>query len=122
MWTTSPTSSSPERRTSDLHDRGPDPGTKSITFATRVPISGRYEVRLSYTANPNRSSKVPVIIQHADGREARSVNQRQRPPIDKLWVSLGTYSFSADSDAVIIVSNEGADGYVIADAVQFLSE
>ncbi|MCA9074695.1 MAG: FAD-dependent oxidoreductase [Planctomycetaceae bacterium] len=105
-----------------LHDRGPDPGTKSITFATRVPISGRYEVRLSYTANPNRSSKVPVIIQHADGREARSVNQRQRPPIDKLWVSLGTYSFSADSDAVIIVSNEGADGYVIADAVQFLSE
>jgi len=29
--------------------------------------------------------------------------------------------FSADTPAVVEITNEGADGYVIADAVQFIS-
>ncbi|MEZ6052096.1 MAG: FAD-dependent oxidoreductase, partial [Planctomycetaceae bacterium] len=104
------------------HDHGSAPGTKSLKYSVRVPKSGRYEVRLSYTANPNRATNVPVMIEHANGRESRTVNQKQLPPIEKLWVSLGTFEFSAEEDASIVVSNEGADGYVIADAVQLLPE
>ncbi len=104
------------------HDQGSSPGTKSISFETRVPTSGLYEVRISYTANPNRATNVPVTIVHAEGRAAHTLNQKQQPSIDKMWFSLGTYKFSTDADAVITVSNEKADGYVIADAVQLLPE
>ncbi|MEZ6053672.1 MAG: FAD-dependent oxidoreductase, partial [Planctomycetaceae bacterium] len=67
------------------HDHGSAPGTKSLKYSVRVPKSGRYEVRLSYTANPNRATNVPVMIEHANGRESRTVNQKQLPPIEKLW-------------------------------------
>ena len=48
------------------------------------------------------------------------VNQRTAPPIQRLFVSLGEYSFTKEIRAVVKVSNNKTDGYVIADAVQFL--
>ncbi len=105
-----------------LHDGNSGHGTKRVCFAARVPESGRYEVRLAYTANPNRAMNVAVTIEHAGGRSQQRVNQKQQPPIEKMWVSLGTYEFSAETDAAVIISNEEADGYVIADAVQLLPQ
>ena len=29
--------------------------------------------------------------------------QKEQPPIENLWVSLGTYEFSGDIEAVVIV-------------------
>ena len=46
------------------------------------------------------------------------MNQRQPPPIDKQFVSLGTYRFSRERPAVITVSNQDPDGYVVIDAVR----
>jgi hypothetical protein len=85
-----------------------------------LPRAGRYEVRISYTANPNRASNVPVTIAAADGDATRLVNQRQAPPIDGSWISLGAHTFKAGK-AVVTISNRDTDGHVIADAVQFLS-
>jgi hypothetical protein len=39
-------------------------------------------------------------------------------PADHL-VSLGTYDFSDKAAASVFVSNEGADGYVVIDAVNW---
>ena len=47
------------------------------------------------------------------------VNQRQKPPIDGLWVSIGEFEFG--TEASVRVSNLNTDGYVIADGVQWLS-
>jgi hypothetical protein len=102
------------------HDGNADKGQKSARFELKVPKDGRYEVRFAYTTNPNRATNVPVTIESADGSKTVSVNERVEPPIDKAFVSLGTFSFSAQKPAVIIVKNDGTDGYVIIDAVQLL--
>jgi hypothetical protein len=51
-----------------------------------------------------------------------TVNQKQPAPIDGLFLSLGTFDFTADQPAAVVLSNAGADGYVIIDAVQWLPQ
>ncbi len=48
------------------------------------------------------------------------VNEQQTPAIDKLFQPVGTFHFDADRPAVIVISNDGCDGYVIVDAVQLV--
>ena len=40
------------------------------------------------------------------------------PPIDNLFVSLGTYDFKGSG--VIEITTTGTDGYVVADAIVFI--
>jgi hypothetical protein len=49
------------------------------------------------------------------------VNQRKPGPIDRAWVSLGTFRFEKGKGGSVEIGNAGADGHVIADAVQWLS-
>ena len=79
---------------------------------------GRYEVRISYPPNKNRASNVPVHIHHAEGATTVLVDQRQDPSPDGLFHSVGRFKFSGK--ARVILGSDGVDGYVIADAVQFL--
>ena len=81
---------------------------------------GRYEVQLSYSHNGNRATNVPVVVRHSGGEKTILVNQKKVPPIDKLFVSLGEFDFSADTPATVSISNKSTDGYVIIDAVQWL--
>ncbi|MDZ4289442.1 MAG: FAD-dependent oxidoreductase, partial [Prosthecobacter sp.] len=64
---------------SSRHDENTEKGQKSITYKLSIPKAGRYEVRLSYAAAPNRASNVPVTIQHAQGTAQATVNQRAQP-------------------------------------------
>lgn len=102
------------------HDGNADKGHKSARFELKVPKDGRYEVRFAYTTNPNRATNVPVTIEAANGSKTVMVNEREEPPIDKAFVSLGKFSLSASKPAIIVVKNDGTDGYVIIDAVQLL--
>ncbi|MEO6785416.1 MAG: DUF1553 domain-containing protein [Chthoniobacteraceae bacterium] len=97
-------------------------GKKTITFAPKLPKSGRYEVRFAYPPHTNRAKKVPVHVFHADGQETVFVDETQEPPIDGRFVSLGKFRFEQDGAGFVLVSNEGTKGYVVADAIQFLSE
>lgn len=103
------------------HDGNKNKGEMTATFATVLPTSGEYEVRLTYTALANRASNVPVTVRHAEGETALNINQRESPPIDGVSISLGTHPFKAGEPATVILSNHGTDGYVIADAVQWLA-
>ncbi|GIW78200.1 MAG: hypothetical protein KatS3mg105_0007 [Gemmatales bacterium] len=105
-----------------LHDDNADKGQKTVTFVPAFKKAGRYEVRLAYTPGANRATNVPVTILHRDGETNRKVNQRHVPPIDGRFVSLGTYHFDENDQWYVLISNEGTDGYVIVDAVQFLPE
>ena len=42
--------------------------------------------------------------------------------MDGRFVSLGKFRFEQDGAGFVLVSNEGTKGYVVADAIQFLSE
>jgi len=103
-----------------LHDGNADKGRKTVTFQPEFPGPGLYEVRLAYSANDNRATNVPVSLLTFDGEVDRVVDMRKPPPLDGRFVSLGTFRFDATNQWFVMVSNEGTDGYVIVDAVQFL--
>jgi len=103
-----------------LHDNDESKGAKSLRFPVRVPRAGKYEVRMSYTANANRATNVPVTVRHAGGSDVVKVDQRRTPPIDTAFVALGEFSFEPGGAAWVEISNDGTDGHVIADAVQLV--
>lgn len=103
-----------------VHDDNTGRGEKSLTFQPENLPPGRYEVRLAYCAAGGRTSRAHVTVFSADGEETLLVNQRQRPNVDGLWHSLGKFRFEAGGQAFVLLSNEGADGHLIGDAVQFL--
>jgi hypothetical protein len=105
-----------------LHDRNQKRGEKSVTFEGSEILSGKYLVRVAYAPGENRSSKTQVRVFSADGDQAFSIDQKKAPSDDGLWQTLGTFNFEKGGQAFVIISNEGADGHVIADAVQFLPE
>ncbi|MCO6456770.1 MAG: FAD-dependent oxidoreductase [Pirellulaceae bacterium] len=115
-WLSS-SSVSPFVETGYRHDNDEGKGEKSARFETPLE-PGEYEVRLSYSPNPNRSGSVPVAIHHAGGVERVTVDQRRPPDDPHGFVSLGRFRF--DRQAAVVVSNEGTRGHVIIDCVQFL--
>lgn len=102
------------------HDDNAGKGEYTITYIPEFPESAEYEVRLAYNHAASRASNVPVTIQHAEGRTVVHVDQTQQPPIDGIFVSLGRFRFEEGQDGSVTLSNEGTQGYVIADAVQFV--
>jgi len=105
-----------------LHDQNEGKGQKSARYEIAVPTDGEYEVRLAYTPNPNRATNVPVTVESADGsKRTTRVNQRLAPPAERHFISVGVYAFAAARPAVVTVSNEGTNGYVIIDAVQLVA-
>ncbi len=104
-----------------VHDNNSDRGKSSIVFSTRLPTDGTYEVRLSHSPGDSRSSRVAIKIATAQGDVELQLDGRKNtlPP---MWSSLGKFAFSKSHDAVVTISNRDSDGYVIADAVQFIAE
>lgn len=102
------------------HDGGIGDSKQTAKYTPKITKTGVYEVRMSYSATNNRATKAKVTIVHADGSKDVLVNQRRVPQIDKAWMPLGEYRFAQGQAGYVIISNEGADGHVIIDAVQFL--
>lgn len=102
------------------HDANQGKGEKTTTFKAKLPKSGRYAVRVTVAAYGNRATNVPVRVRAADGEHRFTVDQRRPPERDDPFKVLGKFQFDAAAPAVVIISNAGTDGYVIADAVQFL--
>jgi hypothetical protein len=103
-----------------LHDGNSGRGEKSLTFQAMLPHSGKYEVRFAYTSGTNRADKVEVMVASEEGEKTIYINQKQKPPIDEAFVSLGQYQFEKTGQCYVLVSNEGANGHVTADAVLFI--
>lgn len=90
-------------------------------FEFTVPASGKYEVRTAHQPHENRATNTRVTVESADGSKTVTVNQRKEAPIAGGWVSLGVYRFDAGKPGAVVISAEGADGIVHADAVQILN-
>ena len=102
-----------------IHDGNESKGEKSVTF--RKDLSpGMYNVQIAYSSHSNRATDVPVTITHMGGDTTIIVNQQKSPNIDDLFFSLGTYKFG--EIGIVTISNAHTNGYVIADAVRFVSE
>jgi hypothetical protein len=105
-----------------LHDENSGKGSKTLTFTPNFPASGRYEVRLAYVAQSDRAKNVPVHIFHAMGDTTVHVDQTQEPDIENRFTSLGTFTFEKGNNSYLIISNEGTEGFITVDLLQFLPE
>jgi hypothetical protein len=95
-------------------------GKHTATFTAKLPAAGKYQVRLAAPPNANRSSKVQVTVKQGSTALATvTVNQKTAPGDDQLFHNLGSYDFSATEPVSVTVTNAGADGYVVVDAVQW---
>jgi hypothetical protein len=103
-----------------IHDEDKGKGEKTLTFHPMIPKTGKYEVRLAYSAATNRCDKVPVTIFSADGEKMVYVDEKKTPEIEGLFHSLGQYTFEKSGQGFVIIETEGTKGHVIADAVVFI--
>jgi hypothetical protein len=101
-----------------LHDNNEEQGRRKVCFTPNLAKAGKYEVRLFYSPNPNRATNVLVVIKSADGEKSVRVNQKLSHA--GKGISLGVFAFDAGKAGHVEVRNDGADGYVIADAVQWI--
>lgn len=102
-----------------MHDGSADTDNCTAEFRASLPRGGRYEVRIAYPAHANRGAQVPIEISTDDAVVKQKIDQRKKPPIDGLWLSLGTFRLAA-GDNTVTVSNRQVQGYVVIDAVQWL--
>ncbi len=103
-----------------LTDDGAGSAEKSVRFVPDLPAAGKYEVRVAYCANANRASNVPVLIHAATGDVTVHVDQTQPATPKPPFHSLGVFEFEAGNQGAVEIRTEGADGHVIADAVQWI--
>jgi len=99
------------------HDDKGATGPAAATFVGRLPAAGTYAVSLTVVPNANRSRDALVRIEHADGVAELRADLSGKGASDGL-LSLGTYRFPAGL-AKVTVSNAGAKGYVLIDAVNW---
>ncbi len=102
------------------HDGNENRGQQWARYRPDLPKAGKYEVRISYSPNPNRAANVPVLIVHADGKTTVKANQKKPAPINGAFLSLGVFRFDKGMAGYVEISNRDADGFVIIDAVQWL--
>jgi hypothetical protein len=99
------------------HDDKGSAGPVSATFIGKLPAAGTYAVSLTVVPNANRSRDALVRIEHADGVAEIRADLTGKGASDGL-LALGTYRFPA-GPAKVTVSNSGAKGYVLVDAVNW---
>ncbi len=104
------------------HDDKNADGKSTVTFEAELPKTGTYEVRFGYTPNSNRATNVPVTVHHAGGEKTITVDETKEPSIEGLFVSLGEFEFAKDQPAKVTIINEGTDGYLVIDAVQWIAK
>ncbi len=103
-----------------VHDLNEGKGEKTISFAAKMPKTGRYEVRVAFNAGPNRADRAMVNILHADGEELKDLKLATANLKGLQFASMGTYRFEGNGQGFVLISNAGSQGYVTIDAVQFL--
>ncbi len=103
-----------------VHDNHQDAGKSRVRFTPKLPHAGKYQVHLYYSPHPNRASNALAVIHSADGVKMVRVNQKQMPQ-DGPGLRLGVFTFAAGSSGYVEIRNDEADGYVIADAVQWIA-
>jgi hypothetical protein len=91
------------------------------TYQLPVSEAGKYKVCLMYFPDPKSASNAKITIQHANGVDTLQWTFRKGDNLG-FSVRVGSYYFEKGKLATLTISNENADGYIIADAVGLIKE
>ena len=88
-----------------------------ITYSLPIPEDGYYQVSLLYLPNKvKNASNATIRIRHADGIHEMSWDMKSGNT-HGFAVVVGEYRFDHGAAASVTISNEGGDGWVVADSV-----
>lgn len=93
-------------------------GGKSVRFTPNLPAAGAYNVYARWISGSNRATNAPIDVNYAGGTVTFLVNQQNN---NGTWMLLSNFTFNAGTSGSVVVRNDGANGYVVADAVEFVS-
>lgn len=117
VW--SPSSSTPKYiGVGYMHDANEDKASKSAIWTLTATTDGPHQLNLAYSPNPNRATNVPVNIRTQGRQQQVTINQRQTPPIDGLFVTAATLELKAGDTVEVQIHCKGTDGHVIIDGIQ----
>ncbi len=94
-----------------------EPVSDGASFWFFLPSAATKTVDAWWTAAGDRSTSTPFIAFDADGTKLGTANVNQQGGGNR-WNTLGTYAFKAGWNRVVVSRWTGADGVVIADAIQ----
>lgn len=108
-----------------LANNGGD-GPHTITWKASLPKPGTYDLRVSFCGGGSLAKTAAYTIRHADGETKLVIDQTVAPDIDGLWFSLGEFRFAKQENgedvvAEVFLTDKNAGGFLLADAVQFVS-
>jgi hypothetical protein len=104
-----------------LHESNQNNPENRVRYTPNLPQAGWYEIRLSYSAHPNRAKKAKIVIGTAAGTETVFIDQRKKQGALSPFVSLGTFALKQGKDSFVeIRGSVDAGGFLVADAVQWL--
>lgn len=112
----------PHIGTGYLHDDKRGDGESVAVFRVKVPKSGRYDLRMAYSAHETRATKVPLTIQNAEKAVELLVDQTQPLPAGEAFRSISKVELQKDLETTITLRNRETDGFVILDALQLMAE
>ena len=99
-----------------FHDNNQGQGEKALLFPLTPVSAGYHRVFFRWTSHENRASNVRVEIIHKGGTTVRSIDERNN---GGQWNLLGIFPFDGQSGEGVRITTEGANGYVVADAVGY---
>ena len=104
----------------DCQQAAPD---QSASCTYQLPISepGLYKICIMYFPDEKAASNAKIIIGHANGMEKMNWNFRKGDNLG-FSISLGEFYFEKGKPATFTISNENADGHIIADAVGIIKQ
>jgi hypothetical protein len=88
----------------------------TVTFTPPLSTTATYDVYARWTTNANRATNTRITVNYAGGSGNYMVNQQLN---NGVWMFIGSFPFNAGSGNVV-VSNNGANGIVVADAIEFI--
>ena len=92
----------------------------NIKFEWKTDKDVRIEIRIAYQPHENRGNRVLAKVEAGSNKKDLRINMREKPTIADAFVSLGEFQLNAGETVAVVLSTEGANGNVHADAVQFL--
>lgn len=82
-------------------------GIRTCTFSVALPTTGTYQVFEAFAATGWAKNNVKHVITYADGATAEAYTDQTAAGgnVDK-WISLGTYNFSSEQNAIVQYTND----------------
>ena len=119
-WATS-TTNKPHLGVGYIHDGAEGKGEKSVLFTFTVPESGKRHVLIAYTQNSNRSKKVPITIEHANGEALIYLDETKRTELGTGFTTVGEFEFKVGQTATVVIGTTGTTEHVIVDGIRLLT-